>query len=147
MKTLFIFVGGLLLGAACTTALTPTDATAERRALLNAHIADFNRHDPAALANNLVDEFGWYQIQAGDLSVEAQDKAALIEGLQSYFAAVPSVSSNISDTLHYGSFVATVETVSWQANEKRRSQSALSVYEFDGNKIKHVWYFPAATVD
>ena len=38
--------------------------------------------------------------------------------------------------------ISTVEIASWMGLGGQKSQTGFAVYEFDGNRIKRVYYFP-----
>ena len=148
MSTKWMLLIGALCGAACTQAINTALDQRDLTYRVQQHVANFNQQDVDAMVSNMSDAFSWYQINEGEISLEANSKDQLREGMTGYFESVPTVSSSIGAALTNGSFVAAVETVAWDAKDgSRKSQASLSVYEFDDDLIKNVWYFPAVTIN
>ena len=66
-----------------------------------------------------------------------------VAAMDGYFAACASCRSELLDAQAYGSRVSVIEQASWRVNDEERSQSSIAVYEFTGDLIARVYYFPA----
>jgi len=104
----------------------------------------FNRHDVAAMAAGVAPDFVWFSVTGDELTVEARGRGAFAESMRSYFASLPSVRSELEESLISGSFVTIRERATWtDGSGVERSQPALGVYEVRDGLIQRVWYYPA----
>lgn len=117
------------------------------RETIEKFVAAFNHHDPQAMVDLCHDEVVWFSVVAEKMAPEAKGKQALLEGMQSYFKAVPSVKSVLMSLYPAGPFFHGVERASWEKDGKRVQQCSLTVYEMRDGKIQRVWYFPAFQCD
>lgn len=120
-----------------------TDATPEIETV-RAVVRAFNAHDPEALAELVSDDVLWLAVEGREIMVEAEGRAALVEGMTGYFAAFPTVRSEIEEISGMGPYVTAYETASWTDDAgSERSQSSLAVYRIEGGLVRQVWYYPA----
>jgi hypothetical protein len=92
----------------------------------------------------LVDEdIQWLSVNGAEISVETQGKATLREHMAGYFKSCPSCKSSLEWVQKAGTRITAMERASWMSKTGPKSQSSLSVYEFSGDKIRRVYYFPA----
>lgn len=104
--------------------------------------AAFNAKDVASLGKGVTDDFVWYAVREGTTTVEVAGREALMEGMRSYFASLPSVQSRIESFSVLQDQVAVVERVSWtSADGTPRTQASMAVYQLRENAIAGVYYF------
>jgi hypothetical protein len=112
--------------------------------IVREHMEAFNRHDVEAMAARVAPDFVWFGVAGEEVTVEARGRAALADGMRSYFAALPSVRSEIEESVVSGSFVAIRERATWtDASGAQRTQASLGIYEIRDGLIQRVWYYPA----
>lgn len=123
-----------------------SEAAALSPALLVVHgqMDAFNRHDVTAMAEGVAPDFVWFSVAEDELTVEIRGRSAFAEGMRSYFESLPSVRSELEESLSSGSFVTIRERAHWtDGSGVERSQRALGVYEVRDGMIQRVWYYPA----
>lgn len=103
----------------------------------------FNRHDVNAMLAMTTPDIHWMSISAQQLSIETSTQAQLRDAMTSYFESVPSARSRLRSIDSSGAFVYTLEEATWLSRDEQKSQCSIAVYEFNEQKIRHVWYFPA----
>lgn len=92
----------------------------------------------------LVDEnLQWLSVDGAKVSIETEGKAALRQSMMRYFSSCPSCKSSLEWVQSAGSRITAMERASWSSKSEVKSQRSLSVYEFSGDKILRVYYFPA----
>ena len=107
-------------------------------------LAAFNRHDPAALARGVTEDFRWYSVGSDNTKIATEGREKFLSGMKDYFKSFPSVSSRVDGVTPSGTFVSFRETASWTNKNGLQSQESLGVYEIQEGLIKRVWYFPAS---
>ncbi|WDE13730.1 nuclear transport factor 2 family protein [Thalassomonas haliotis] len=117
---------------------TPTNINTVER-----FVAAFNAHDSNAMANFVADDIEWLSIAGKQVGLEAKGKDNLIASMDSYFKSCPTCRSELAEVLATTSRVSAIEIASWQGTSGRKSQRAISVYEFSNGVITRVYYFPA----
>lgn len=130
----------VLLCACSDTGNLPPESIA-RSTVMGLNLG-FNMHSPDEMARNVTDDIEWFNVAGAAISVEANGKQALLEGMRGYFESMRDVRADIEATLPNLPFVATRERVYWQTDDGERSQASLAVYELQGDKVRRVWYFP-----
>lgn len=140
MRLVWIFVFSGLLCACSDAGKLPPESIA-RSTVMGLNLG-FNMHSPDEMARNVTDDVEWFTVAGAAISVEANGKQALLEGMRDYFESVRDVRAEIEATLPNLPFVATRERVYWQTDDGERSQASLAVYELEGGKVRRVWYFP-----
>lgn len=106
-------------------------------------VASFNAQDSTAMASFVAEEVEWLSINGQQVTVEAKGKDNLIVSMNSYFKSCSTCRSKLESVISTPDRVSAVEIASWQGKNGLKSQRALAVYEFSGDKIKRVYYFPA----
>lgn len=137
MRTVLVLA---LIASGCATTKA---ATAPLPTPIANQFAAFNRHDPAAVAKNVTDDFTFYLVDGDKLSVEVRGKEELQTGLGDYFKSYPTVVSEAVGQIPQGRYVSVRERVRWTDDKGDHTQEALSVYELKDGLIRAVWYFPA----
>jgi hypothetical protein len=105
----------------------------------------FNARKIDAMLELVDDNVQWLHVSGTTVSVEVEGKAALRLSMGRYFKSCPSCKSALEWVQRAGSRVMAMERASWTSKGVAKSQSSLSIYEFSGNKISRVYYFPAET--
>jgi len=131
----------LLLMTAST--VQSAGAPSPQVAVVKRFIVAFNAHDSAAMASLVIDDIEWLSINAEQISTETKGKDELIKTVDSYFKSCPSCRTRLSDIASTPNRVSAIEIASWQGAKGSRSQRSISVYEFSGELISRVYYFPA----
>ena len=114
-----------------------------RIAAVHAFVDAFNERDLERLLGAVHDDIEWLSVDGTDIAAEAGGRDALAGSLRGYFEACSSCRSDIEWAKPAGSRVAALERASWEREGSRISQVSLAVYEFEGDLIRRVYYFPA----
>ena len=102
----------------------------------------FNAQDSARMATMVTDDILWLSVSGSNLSIEVQGKTDFVAAMQEYFASCPTCRSKLADVMPSHERVSVIEVASWRTSSGTNSQQSLAVYEFDGQRIKAVYYFP-----
>ena len=136
----------VLIGTFLLHTLTPglaAAATPEDRAdRVEQFLAAFNRHDPEAMAALVTEDIKWGYVSQTGMSFELEGKAALVKSMGEYFASCPSCRSENYGMLCSTARVSVIEVASWKTQNGPKSQASLAIYEFSGDLIQAVYYFP-----
>jgi hypothetical protein len=144
-----VLLAGFTLAGAGLALAQPPGPTASpaqpslREEKVEAFVAAFNARDLEALLALADDEIEWLSVSKHEIGVEARGKTALRESLEGYFQSCSSCRSELEWTRLAGSRVVALERASWERADGPASQRSLSVYEFDGDRITRVYYFPS----
>jgi len=106
------------------------------------YVAAYNERKLDVMMAMVSDDVQWLDIAGDKITVETQGKTKLRESLTSYWKSVPTSKSELEWIQSTGSRVAAKEKAIWQAKSGEKSQSSLSVYEFQNGLIARVHYFP-----
>lgn len=139
-------VAVLFLIAACASSgriQPPAQAADARLDAVRAFVAAFNAHDATRMAALASPHIEWFSVDGRSITVESSGRAELMSELGDYFQGCPSCRSRIEQVLVGPERVVTLELAYWQGAQGPRSQQSLAVYEFDGERIRRVHYFPA----
>ncbi|WP_411359461.1 nuclear transport factor 2 family protein [Pseudidiomarina salilacus] len=145
MRKVFLLCVCLGLSLSCAVAASTSESgSAERVAHVERFVAAFNAQDSAAMGVLVTDDVQWLSVSdSAEISVEVAGRSELVAAMDGYFAACASCRSELLDAQAYGSRVSVIEQASWRVNDEERSQSSIAVYEFAGDLIARVYYFPA----
>jgi hypothetical protein len=136
LATAFVVVLAL---ATAGMSQTKERGLATARQLLEA----FNRHDPAAMAALVTDDFELYYVTDGKSELSATGPDDLRTQMTDYFRSRPTVRSEVEGSIDGPRFVAFRERAGSRQGDRERSQSSLAVYEVVDGKIARAWYYPA----
>ncbi|MEZ5464544.1 MAG: nuclear transport factor 2 family protein [Lysobacteraceae bacterium] len=115
-------------------------ALATAKQLLDA----FNRHDPAAMAALVADDFELFYVdESGKAALGAKGPDDLRTQMTGYFASRPTVRSVIEGSVDGPRFASFRERAISIRDGMQRSASSLAVYEVVDGKVLRVWYYPA----
>jgi len=124
------------------TVQIPITSDPAKAKLVHAYIKAYNLQDIDAMLALATDDLEWLSIDGADIRVGARGADKLRETVEPYFKNCPSCRSNIRWTKTTEDRVVALEDAVWDKDGKRNVQSSLSLYEFEGEKIKRVYYFP-----
>jgi len=141
MQHLACFLAFGILLAARTVVAQPLDG--DRVQTVRDFVAAFNAHDSAAMATFVAEDVQWLSISAEAVTVEASGKASLIAAMNDYFRSCASCRSELAGVIASHDRVSAVEVANWQGEDRPMQQRSISVYEFAGDLIQRVYYFPA----
>ena len=127
--------------ASLETPQTRTGVDQERR--VREFVEAFNGRNVDRMLELVDEDIQWLSVNASQISIETQGKATLREHMVGYFKSCPSCRSSLEWVQKAGTRVTAMERASWMSKSGPKSQSSLSVYEFSGDEILRVYYFPA----
>lgn len=123
--------------------LSPVNSSIEKEKRVREFVEAFNARNVDAMLELADESVQWLIVEGPKVSVETEGKAALRESMGRYFRSCPSCKSSLEWIQSAGSRVTALERASWFGKSGAKSQRSLSVYEFRGDKILRVYYFPA----
>ncbi len=141
MKTLSVLLMSLLLTGYDDAAQGSED---HALAVVYRQVEAFNRHDVDGIMEVIHPEFKWFSVNGDAVEVETESAEELATAMQDYFKALPSVRSQITQSVVTGPYVAITELATWDLGPEAKQQTSLGVYEVRGGQIVRVWYFPAS---
>lgn len=104
----------------------------------------FNTKDIVKMSRLMHDNIEWINIEGSAQSTITANKTALVGELAAYFSNDSKSVSTLSDWSVNGNYVSVKETVTTPTDDGgERVQASIAVYEFEGDLIRRVWYFPA----
>jgi hypothetical protein len=106
-------------------------------------VAAFNARDITKMLELAHDNIQWLSIDGAKISIETEGKAALKASMEKYFSECSTCKSSLEWVQTAGSRITAREIARWTSKSGPKEQSSLSVYEFQGDKIVRVYYFPA----
>ena len=106
-------------------------------------VAAFNARDLNKMLELADDNIQWLNVNGVKISIETEGKAALKASMEKYFNECSTCKSTLEWVQSAGSRVSAREIAHWTSKSGPKEQSSLSVYEFQGDKIIRVYYFPA----
>lgn len=115
----------------------------EHEQIVQRFVAAFNAHDVDAMLELVSDDIQWLSINGKEVGEEAAGKAQLRSGMTGYFASCSSCQSRLEKVFSTGARVSALEIASYETSDGVQEQQSLSVYEFSGQLISRVYYFPA----
>ncbi|RUO31561.1 hypothetical protein CWE12_00750 [Aliidiomarina sedimenti] len=137
---IFVIASCLLLTVMSGTAQAEDSANAQR---VRDFVAAFNAHDTSEMAEFVTEDVQWFAVNGASLSVETDGKSALLAAMDGYFQSCASCSSQLVEVMQSGNQVITIEEASWRGQSGMQSRRSTAVYEFAGDLIQRVYYFPA----
>lgn len=140
---LWLIVLATAVGVLASPAPRSVNSSVEPETRVREFIEAFNARDIDAMLELTDENVQWLSVDGTKVSVETQGKAALRESMVRYFRSCSSCKSSLDWIQRAGSRVTAMERASWSGKSGAKSQRSLSVYEFRGDKIMRVYYFPA----
>jgi hypothetical protein len=139
-QTFLILLVLLVPTGVSTPVAAQTQKSNEQR--VRDYVAAFNKHDIDTMLTMVIDDVQWLSVAGDKITVETQGKAKLRESLTAYFKSIPTAKSDLEWVRMTASRVAAMERASWLSQSGPRSQAGLAVYEFSGELIARVYYYP-----
>jgi hypothetical protein len=102
----------------------------------------FNARNIDAMLNSVEEDIQWLSIDGTKISVEVEGIKPLRKYMEGYFQNCTSCRSELITVRQVGNRVTALERASWTGKTGQKSQASMSVYEFRGNRISRVYYFP-----
>lgn len=131
-------------GLICPLALTQeTPAPESREQLVRKFVEAFNVKDTSAMALLVTDDVQWLSVDGESIAAETESKNELMSSMNAYFKSCPSCTSTLSGIIATKDRVSAIEIAHWETSKGKREQRSISVYEFSGDRIRRVYYFPA----
>jgi hypothetical protein len=103
----------------------------------------FNQKNIDVMADLAVFDMRWMYVSGQEVVIETSNINELRAAMSGYFETVPSARSKLRSLKQSGHFVYALEEASWTVTDVEKRQCSMAIYEFEKEKIKHVWYFPA----
>jgi hypothetical protein len=119
------------------------DDSVDRVSRVMAYAEAYDQRDLEQMLKLTAVNIRWMSVYDDKVAVETADQAALRGALQQHFSRSGLSKSSLSGIVSYGDFVSAIEKVTSIKNGKSHSACSLSVYQFDGDLIAAVWYYPA----
>jgi hypothetical protein len=113
-------------------------------AVVKRFVDAFNHQDVSAMLALATHDARWMSVDGDAVSVETQDAGELRTAMDDYFSARINSLSLLLDINANGNFVITFEQA---GTVEHRGQCSTAIYEFSGDLIKNVWYYPANDCD
>lgn len=120
-------------------AQTPQQSNEQR---VRDYVAAFNKREIDSMLRMVSDDIQWLSVAGDKITVETQGKARLRESMAAYFKSIPTAKSELEWVRATASRVAVMERAAWQSTSGPKSQAGLAVYEFSGELISRVYYYP-----
>ena len=138
-----VVVLAMTIGALASPESRQVNSGGEQEKRVREFVAAFNARKLDVMLELAAENIQWMHIDGAKVSIEAEGKAALRESMKRYFSSCSSCRSSLEWVQIAGSRVTAMERASWTGKGGAKSQRSLSVYEFRGDKIARVYYFPA----
>jgi len=143
MRTVLMLLLCVLLGACSGARVRPPADSADARVhSVRAFVAAFNAGNANGMAALASEHIEWLSVDGSSVHLESRGRAELLSEMNDYFRGCPSCRARIDQVLAGPERVVTLETAYWQAEGALHQQSSVAVYEFDGERIRRVHYFP-----
>ena len=139
-KILLILVALLQIMPSPKSLAADTPKSNEQR--VRDYVAAFNEQNIDSMLSMATDDIQWLMVVGDKITVETQGKAQLRASMTAYFKSTKA-KSQLEWVQTTASRVAALERASWQGKSGPKSQASLSVYEFRGDLISRVYYYPA----
>lgn len=114
----------------------------QREVVVRQFVEAFNAHDTKRMLEMVDENIQWVSVDGTTASIEANGLPALKKSMDSYFARCSSCKSTLEWVQSGLDKVTTLERAEWTGKNGPKSQKGLAVYEFRGDKILRVYYFP-----
>ena len=115
----------------------------QKKHTIEQFIKAFNNQSVEQMLSLVSEDITWHYVSGAEVSTETIGKQALAESMRSYFTSCPSCRSRLISMMATQERISAWEEASWEVEATRKKQTSLSVYEFKGDLIQRVYYFPA----
>ena len=110
--------------------------------IVRSYIAASNARDTETMLRMVVDDVQWLSIDGDTVVKETNNKAELRVGMVEYFKSCGSCKSRLERIFSTHRSVSALEVASFETSSGIQEQQSISVYEFAGDLIRRVYYFP-----
>jgi ketosteroid isomerase-like protein len=141
LKNQLLVLALILFGSNSTNLKAKSLLVDENQKVVLDYVEAFNQKKIELMLEHTTEDILWMSLVDDNVSVETKGKNALKQALLSYFKSTPSIHSEILKIHVSGPFAYTVEKAHWKSQGKAKSQCSPAMYQFEYNKISHVWYF------
>ena len=114
----------------------------KNRDILDHQTAAFNRKDADALGELLAEDYAWYTVTEEGPKQAAAGRAATVERMRGFFAAIPYSESRIDGLLEVGNYICAIEKDTFTVDGRREERTTLGVYEYRDGKLRRAFAFP-----
>lgn len=121
---------------------SPAPDSTRQTVQVRAFVDAFNAQDVPRMMTFVTDDVEWVSIDGRAITLEAAGRESLATNMSAYFQSCTSCRSELERIMLAGRRVTALERASWQSKSGERQQRSLSVYEFQGDRIRRVYYFP-----
>jgi ketosteroid isomerase-like protein len=143
---LCLVVLAMAIAALASPEFRQASSGSEQEKRVREFVEAFNTRKIDVMLELAAENIQWMHIDGAKVSIEVEGKTALRGSMERYFSSCSSCRSSLEWVQIAGSRVTAMERASWDSRTGPKSQRSLSVYEFRGDKILHVHYFPAEPV-
>lgn len=120
------------------------DSSDKAHPVITTYSNAYNAKDLAAMKSLMHPDIEWISVNGNEIEVAISGKKALSEAIKSFFEDPNMARGTHKGWSLNGDHVAVTETAHWtDKNGQARMQSALTVYQFENNLIRRVYYYPA----
>jgi hypothetical protein len=95
------------------------------------------------MAEFLTDDVVWLSIADGNVAVKANGKSDLIASMDAYFESCPHADPKSRNRSRLRQGQVSSRSQAGRGSPGRDPSAVLSIYEFSGDLIHRVYYFPA----
>ncbi|MEL6449403.1 MAG: nuclear transport factor 2 family protein [Pseudomonadota bacterium] len=135
-----------LLASVPAGALAADHADDPKSAIVYEFLAAFNAQDATRMGAMVTEDIKWLSVSDATASIEVEGRSNLVAAMEGYFSSCPSCRSTISRMMPSRDRVSAIEVATWESEGGLKSQQSMAIYEFSGEKIAAVYYFPAESV-
>ncbi|NRD75864.1 nuclear transport factor 2 family protein [Shewanella sp. VB17] len=107
----------------------------------------YNKHDVVGMMSHTNEDLTWMHITGKKIVIETSTKAEFGAAMTDYFESLEGVNATIVKMIESGSYVSTVEKVTWDNDGEELSQCSIGTFRVKTGKIAEFWYFPAHACD
>ena len=142
-RRLILSLAVLAMTVAVLPELGPVYSRVDQEQRVRDFVEAFNARNVDAMLELVDEKIQWLTVTGARLSVEVEGREALRQSMGRYFKSCSTCKSSLESVQRAGSRVTAMERASWTTKSGPKSQRSLSIYEFSGDKILRVYYFPA----
>lgn len=119
---------------------TPTE-------VVESFIQAYNKHDVELMVQHTSETVRWMHITGTKVEVETSDQTEFGAAMTDYFETLKEANATILQIIDSGSYVSTVERVTWDNDGEHLSQCSIGTFRVKDGKLAEFWYFPAHVCD
>lgn len=136
-----------LLAASLTFLSFTSQAAPTPTEVVESFIQAYNKHDVELLVQHTSESVRWMHISGSKVEVETSDRTEFGAAMTDYFETLKDANATIIQIIDSGSYVSTVERVTWDNDGEQLSQCSIGTFKVQAGKLAEFWYFPAHACD